>query len=165
MQKTGPDDIEQSNLNLSVDNNKNTKDSSSDFNENSICCIKNRTKIIDNTCNDINKNIHETDINNENKLIRILIANNSLAAIKFILSLSDRAVEFYGMVTSVDIAANYLYISYLHKYIIVKNYSINEIIRACKELRPDLVWPEWGHSAEDFRLPLYLENNNFCSWG
>ncbi|KCZ75291.1 hypothetical protein H311_03734, partial [Anncaliia algerae PRA109] len=49
-------------------------------------------------------------------MIKIFIATNGLCATKFILSLQQCDVEFYGMLTREDLLANYTYIPHLKQY-------------------------------------------------
>lgn len=96
---------------------------------------------------------------------KILIANNSLAAIKFIISLSSRDITFLGMVTSHDLRSNQLYVNYLNRYLIVENYGVDEILRAATYFEPDLVWPGWGHSSENYLLPKALKESGYRFMG
>ncbi|KAF7683984.1 Acetyl-CoA carboxylase 2 [Astathelohania contejeani] len=102
------------------------------------------------------------------KIQKILIANNSLPAQKFITSLkeglpSEDCPLFYGMVTESDLHANMRYIDLLDGYRVIpsgpsiQNYgNVHLIVDIALEFGVDAVWPGWGHASENSELPALL---------
>ncbi|KCZ76369.1 hypothetical protein H311_02634, partial [Anncaliia algerae PRA109] len=96
-------------------------------------------------------------------MIKIFIATNGLCATKFILSLQQCDVEFYGMLTREDLLANYTYIPHLKQYRIVEsgnsevNYSnLDLICKLTKEFFCDYVFAGYGHASENPMLSKKL---------
>jgi len=103
---------------------------------------------------------------------RILIANNGLAAAKFLLSLHNvrndtddvSQTEFFGMVTAEDLQSNASYINMLDFVISVPsgpsrvNFgNVDLIVSLAVKHGCDAVWPGWGHASENYLLPESLE--------
>lgn len=104
---------------------------------------------------------------------RVLIANNGMAACKFLNSMSsaknvlkeDPGTLFFGMVSTDDLQANSTYIQYLDFVIQVpsgpsrENYgNVDLIVSLAKNYECDAVWPGWGHASENDELARKLEN-------
>ena len=103
---------------------------------------------------------------------KILIANNGMAAVKFIRSIqrwtlecfNDKyAVEMIGMATPEDRRANTEYIRLADRVINVpggsnvNNYAnVNLIVKLACEYHVDAVWAGWGHASENPQLPNRL---------
>lgn len=104
---------------------------------------------------------------------RILIANNGMAAVKFIRSiqrwtmacLNDKhAIELIAMATPEDRSANTEYIRLADRAISVpggsnvNNYAnVSLIVQLACDNHVDAVWPGWGHASENPQLPNTLE--------
>ena len=101
---------------------------------------------------------------------RILIANNGMAAVKFISSINSAKSLiplpplFFGMVSSDDLHSNPSYIQLLDYIIKVpggpshENYgNVELIVKLAKEYKCDAVWPGWGHASENYLLAQSLE--------
>lgn len=99
-------------------------------------------------------------------LTKILIVNNSLAALKFIHSIQQSNFKclFYGVATSDDL--NSLYVKYLDDFEVVPcgdsalNFcNVELILGAAKKFNVDFVWPGWGYLSENSVLPRVLLEN------
>ena len=104
---------------------------------------------------------------------RILVANNGMAATKFILSIrnwlfesfgDDRLVHIIAMATPEDIKANAAHLHAADSFFEVpggpnfNNYANVSVIVSMASLHEaDAVWPGWGHASENPALPRTLE--------
>ena len=103
---------------------------------------------------------------------RILIANNGMAAAKFLISMHShfqstkdaRPIHFCGMVSPDDLKSGASYISKLDSIVLVPsgpssaNYgNVDLIVELAKEHSCGAVWPGWGHASENFLLAQKLE--------
>lgn len=97
---------------------------------------------------------------------KILILNNSLAAMKFIYSIKKTRMEcvFFGLATSEDFKS--AYINFLDDFEVLPsgesslNFSnIDAILKAALKFKVDLVWPGWGFLSENSILPKILHEN------
>ena len=104
---------------------------------------------------------------------RILIANNGMAARKFILSVrewcfhnfdDERLIQLVAMATPDDMKANSMHIHSADAFVEVpggpnfNNYAnVNLIARLATAHKCDAVWPGWGHASENPALPRALE--------
>uniref|UniRef100_A0A7S4BXK4 Acetyl-CoA carboxylase n=1 Tax=Chrysotila carterae TaxID=13221 RepID=A0A7S4BXK4_CHRCT len=104
---------------------------------------------------------------------RILIANNGMAARKFILSVRNWCYQSFGdatiikllaMATPEDIKANAMHINSADAFFEVpggpnfNNYAnVNVITRLAVAHKADAVWPGWGHASENPALPRTLD--------
>ena len=104
---------------------------------------------------------------------RILVANNGMAATKFILSVrnwlfesfgDDRLVHIIAMATAEDIKANAAHLHAADSFFEVpggpnfNNYANVSVIVSMASLHEaDAVWPGWGHASENPALPRTLE--------
>ncbi|KAL4426359.1 hypothetical protein ABPG77_004653 [Micractinium sp. CCAP 211/92] len=103
----------------------------------------------------------------------VLVANNGLAATKFIRSIrswayknfgNDRAVNLIAMATPEDMRADAEHIRMADQFVEVpggknsNNYA-NVLLIAAMAMRAgvDAVWPGWGHASEKPELPKALE--------
>ncbi|KAM0675082.1 hypothetical protein GVAV_001422 [Gurleya vavrai] len=95
---------------------------------------------------------------------RILVANNSLAAHKFIISLRKlkRKFKLFGLATKEDLTS--CYIEGLDSFELLesgppsKNFeNIDAIVDAAKKFDVDFVWPGWGYLSEKCELPRRLK--------
>ncbi|EJW04500.1 hypothetical protein EDEG_01268 [Edhazardia aedis USNM 41457] len=114
-----------------------------------------------------NDKLHDFKGNNEQDLetqraVKILIANNSLSALKVIYSLSNYNIEFYGLTTKEDL--HMTYINYLTNFVILpsgpssNNYTnIDLIVDAAKRFEVDFVYPGWGYLSENYLFPKNFE--------
>ena len=108
---------------------------------------------------------------------RILIANNGMAAMKFLTSMKqgrafDEAAsefEFFGMVSPEDLESGATYVEGLDYIILVPsgpsvcNYSnVKLIVESAVKHECDAVWPGWGHASENFELAQALELAGIC---
>ena len=105
---------------------------------------------------------------------RILVANNGMAARKFIFSVRNWLFQQFGdtslirllaMATPEDVKANSSAIHSADAYIDVpgganyNNYANVEVItRLALAHKVDAVWPGWGHASENPALPRALES-------
>ncbi|KAL3655269.1 acetyl-coenzyme-A carboxylase [Castilleja foliolosa] len=99
----------------------------------------------------------------------ILIANNGMAAVKFIRSIrtwayetfgSDKAILLVAMATPEDMRINAEHIRIADKFVEVpggtnnNNYANVQLIVEMAEItHVDAVWPGWGHASENPELP------------
>ncbi|KAK6938183.1 Acetyl-CoA carboxylase, central domain [Dillenia turbinata] len=99
----------------------------------------------------------------------ILIANNGMAAVKFIRSIrtwayetfgTDRAILLVAMATPEDMRINAEHIRIADQFVEVpggtnnNNYANVQLIVEMAEItRVDAVWPGWGHASENPELP------------
>ncbi|KAI5186383.1 acetyl-CoA carboxylase / biotin carboxylase 1 [Nematocida homosporus] len=99
---------------------------------------------------------------------RIFVANNSLAALKFILSMNDFSFrkfgrglfEFYGLARPSDRSGESKYLDLLTDYAEVEeedpraSFKNPEVIcQLARQFGCRYVWPGWGHASEDPELP------------
>lgn len=112
---------------------------------------------------------------------QILIANNGIAAVKFIRSIRHWAYETFGreneikllaMATTQDINANAEYIKMADHYVEVQggpnyfNYAnVDLIVDIAVRMKCQAVWPGWGHSSENPRLPDLLAQHGIIFIG
>ncbi|MES1910740.1 MAG: hypothetical protein MHM6MM_003275 [Cercozoa sp. M6MM] len=107
-------------------------------------------------------------------LRRVLIANNGLAAVKFIRSVRQwcatavgnaHAVTLVCMASADDVAANAEFVRLADERVPVpvpggasaKNYgNVSLIASLALRAKCDAVWPGWGHASENPRLPALL---------
>ncbi|CAN8288726.1 unnamed protein product [Cochlearia groenlandica] len=109
-----------------------------------------------------------------NRPIRsILIANNGMAAVKFITSVRTWAYETFGdekaiklvvMATPEDMRINAEHIRIADQFVEVpggtnnNNYAnVHLIVQMAEVARVDAVWPGWGHASENPKLPDALK--------
>lgn len=106
------------------------------------------------------------------KLKRILIANNGLAAVKFILSIKKWSTEalldstyftLIALVSDDDMKANSAFIELADEIVEIpggpsrNNYgNVSLIVNTAVCKRADAVWPGWGHASENPALPETL---------
>ena len=104
---------------------------------------------------------------------RILVANNGMAAAKFILSIRNWLFETFGdehlihiiaMATPEDMKASAKHLHLADAYYEVpggpnfNNYANVSVITSMAKLhRADAVWPGWGHASENPALPRTCE--------
>eukprot|EP01025_Chloroclados_australasicus_P043796 TRINITY_DN4697_c0_g2_i1.p1 TRINITY_DN4697_c0_g2~~TRINITY_DN4697_c0_g2_i1.p1 ORF type:complete len:514 (-),score=88.22 TRINITY_DN4697_c0_g2_i1:19-1401(-) len=102
----------------------------------------------------------------------ILVANNGIAAVKFIRSIrswafstfgSERAITLVAMASADDLRANAEHIRLADQFIEVpggsniNNYSnVKLIVDLAIRAQVDAVWPGWGHASENPSLPTAL---------
>ncbi|XP_010538957.1 PREDICTED: acetyl-CoA carboxylase 1 [Tarenaya hassleriana] len=105
----------------------------------------------------------------------ILIANNGMAAVKFIRSVRTWAYETFGtekaillvaMATPEDMRINAEHIRIADQFVEVpggtnnNNYAnVQLIVEMAEVTRVDAVWPGWGHASENPELPDALNAN------
>ena len=104
---------------------------------------------------------------------RILIANNGMAAAKFLMSMksaqsltdSHKHTQFFGMVSDDDLRSNPTYIQHLDYIVQVpggpsrNNYgNVDLIVDLARRYNCDAVWPGWGHASENYLLAQKLES-------
>ncbi|KEH34878.1 acetyl-CoA carboxylase, partial [Medicago truncatula] len=111
----------------------------------------------------------------------ILIANNGLAAVKFIRSVRSWAYETFGtenaiflvaMATPEDMRINAEHIRIANQFVEVpggtnnNNYANVQLILEIAEItHVDAVWPGWGHASEDLELPNALKEKGIVFLG
>ncbi|CAI9116352.1 OLC1v1017472C1 [Oldenlandia corymbosa var. corymbosa] len=99
----------------------------------------------------------------------ILIANNGMAAVKFIRSIrtwayetfgSEKAILLVAMATPEDMRINAEHIRIADQFVEVpggtnnNNYAnVQLIVEMAESTRVDAVWPGWGHASENPELP------------
>jgi len=121
------------------------------------------------------------DAGGERCIRSILVANNGMAASKFIMSIRNWLFERFGdaslirivsMATSEDIRANAMHLHHADSFVEVpaganfNNYAnVEVIVRLARENRVDAVWPGWGHASENPALPQALEANGITFVG
>ncbi|KAK3274777.1 hypothetical protein CYMTET_17053 [Cymbomonas tetramitiformis] len=105
---------------------------------------------------------------------RILVANNGLAAVRFIRRLrewsfknfgTETALHFICMATPEDVGANAEYFRLADEYVLVEggsnknNYAkVDLIVSTAVNVKADAVWPGWGHASENPNLPFSLRD-------
>ncbi|KAJ5067483.1 acetyl-coa carboxylase isoform a [Anaeramoeba ignava] len=110
-----------------------------------------------------------------NKIQRILIATNGIAAVKVIHSIKQWCYETFGnenlmqfvvMATPEDIKANAEYIRLSNRFVEVKdgpsyyNYgNVDLIVDIAEQTKVHAVFPGWGHASENPKLPLALSKS------
>ncbi|XP_019100885.1 PREDICTED: acetyl-CoA carboxylase 1-like [Camelina sativa] len=103
----------------------------------------------------------------------ILIANNGMAAVKFIRSVrtwayetfgTEKAILLVGMATPEDMRINAEHIRIADQFVEVpggtnnNNYAnVQLIVEMAEVTRVDAVWPGWGHASENPELPDALD--------
>ena len=103
---------------------------------------------------------------------KILIANNGMAATKYIISMrqwayaefgDERAIQFVAMATPEDLKANAEFIRLADSFVEVpggknlNNYAnVDVITELAQQQGVDGVWPGWGHASENPKLPNTL---------
>ncbi|KAK4374393.1 hypothetical protein RND71_005070 [Anisodus tanguticus] len=103
----------------------------------------------------------------------ILIANNGMAAVKFIRSIrtwayetfgSEKAILLVAMATSEDMRINAEHIRIADQFVEVpggtnnNNYAnVQLIVEMAEMTHVDAVWPGWGHASENPELPDALD--------
>ncbi|CAH9078511.1 unnamed protein product [Cuscuta europaea] len=103
----------------------------------------------------------------------ILVANNGMAAVKFIRSVrtwayetfgSEKAILLVGMATPEDMRINAEHIRIADQFVEVpggtnnNNYANVQLILEMAEItHVDAVWPGWGHASENPELPEALD--------
>ncbi|VDP97760.1 unnamed protein product [Trichobilharzia regenti] len=114
-------------------------------------------------------------------LLKILIANNGIAAVKCMRSLrkwsyatfgSSDVLRFVCMATPEDIQANAEYIKMANKMVLVpggsnvNNYAnVELILQTAVTNKVDAVWAGWGHASENPQLPEVLSKHNIAFLG
>ncbi|XP_078164139.1 acetyl-CoA carboxylase 1-like isoform X1 [Carex rostrata] len=99
----------------------------------------------------------------------ILVANNGMAAVKFMRSIRDWALEAFGnekaillvaMATPEDMRINAEHIRIADQFVEVpggtnnNNYAnVQKILEIAERTHVDAVWPGWGHASENPELP------------
>lgn len=112
---------------------------------------------------------------------QVLIANNGIAAVKFIRSIRHWSYEMFGrenevkllaMATTQDITANAEYIKMADHYVEVPggpnyfNYAnVDLIVELAVRMKCQAVWPGWGHSSENPKLPDLLNKHGIIFIG
>lgn len=111
---------------------------------------------------------------------RIFVANNSLAAVKFIVSMNSfsfrvfgcEIFSYYGMATVFDRQSQSKYLDLLTDYKeIDENSSCSifaspkKICQVAAEFKCKYVWPGWGHASEDPVLPAECAKHGLCFLG
>jgi len=116
----------------------------------------------------------------EYKGTRIFVANNSLSALKFIISLKDfsfrkfgrNVFEFYGIQRPSDRKSESKYLEHLSDYkevheedtvVSFKNPKI--LASTAAHFGCEFLWPGWGHSSEDPELPRECASSNVVFLG
>jgi len=105
---------------------------------------------------------------------RLLVANNGMAARKFIMSIRTWLFTNFGdaslihiisMATPEDLKANAMHLHSADAFYEVPGGSnasnfanVNLIVRLAKTHKCDAVWPGWGHASENPALPRTLES-------
>ncbi|OAG28880.1 acetyl-CoA carboxylase / biotin carboxylase 1 [Nematocida displodere] len=111
---------------------------------------------------------------------KIFVANNSLAALKFILSMNDfsfrrfgRGVfEFYGLARKSDKVGESKYLEYLTDYRDIDTEeasgcfsNVEVICETAEHFKCSYVWPGWGHASENPELPKACARRNLLFLG
>ena len=107
---------------------------------------------------------------------RILIANNGLAALKFMLSIKKWSTEalfdpnfftFISLVSDDDMRSNSAFVELTDEIVLIpggpskENYgNVSIIVESAILKKADAVWAGWGHASENPALPEAL---NDCS--
>jgi biotin carboxylase/acetyl-CoA carboxylase carboxyltransferase component/biotin carboxyl carrier protein len=115
---------------------------------------------------------HINELGGHSAIRKIFLANNGMAALKFVLSLEEysfrifgrQVFQFYGMATPADKESGAEYIAKLDRYVDVPDGHSAEtfgnvplVVGCAKSLGADCVWPGWGHASENSDLPRALE--------
>ncbi|KAJ4767613.1 Acetyl-CoA carboxylase [Rhynchospora pubera] len=111
----------------------------------------------------------------------ILVANNGMAAVKFMRSVRDWALETFGnekailltaMATPEDMRINAEHIRIADQFVEVpggtnnNNYAnVQKIVEIAERTRVDAVWPGWGHASENPELPEALTSKGITFLG
>ncbi|KAG2488653.1 hypothetical protein HYH03_012820 [Edaphochlamys debaryana] len=113
------------------------------------------------------------DMGGDRPIHSVLIANNGLAAVKFMRSVRSwasqalgaaRAITLVAMATPDDMRVNAEHIQLADQFVEVpggtnnNNYAnVELIVEIAKRAGVDAVWPGWGHASENPDLPSSLE--------
>lgn len=113
--------------------------------------------------------------------MKVLIANNGIAAVKCMRSIrrwayemfqNERAVRFIVMVTPEDLKANAEYIKMADQYVPVPGGSNNHnyanvelIVDIAIRTQAQAVWAGWGHASENPKLPKLLHKESIVFLG
>uniref|UniRef100_A0A4W5MK54 acetyl-CoA carboxylase n=1 Tax=Hucho hucho TaxID=62062 RepID=A0A4W5MK54_9TELE len=113
--------------------------------------------------------------------LKVLIANNGIAAVKCMRSIrrwsyemfrNERTIRFVVMVTPEDLKANAEYIKMADHYVPVpggannNNYAnVELIVDIAKRIPVQGVWAGWGHASENPKLPELLDKNGITFLG
>ncbi|KAH9617543.1 hypothetical protein KSS87_000856 [Heliosperma pusillum] len=111
----------------------------------------------------------------------ILIANNGMAAVKFIRSIrtwayetfgSEKAISLIAMATPEDMRINAQHIQIADQFVQVpggtnnNNYAnVQLIVEVAENTNVDAVWPGWGHASENPDLPDALSDRGIVFLG
>ncbi|CAI7906126.1 unnamed protein product [Closterium sp. NIES-54] len=111
----------------------------------------------------------------------VLIANNGIAAVKFINSIrswafetfgQERAIQMVAMATPEDMRANAEHIRMADTFVEVpggtnnNNYAnVQLIVEVAERTKVDAVWPGWGHASENPDLPQSLSAKGIAFLG
>lgn len=107
-------------------------------------------------------------------MLRLLVANNGLAAVKFIRSakLQYPTLEFVGMVSDDDANAKSEFVNLVDMIEMVpggsnvNNYAnVKLILKIAQKHGCQYVWPGWGHASENPELPELLTQNGIIFIG
>lgn len=101
-------------------------------------------------------------------VLKILIANNSLSAYKFVHSMKKTKLdcEFYGMATAETL--HQTYIKYLKNFVMLKSGEAKEnfsniqcVLDAAKLFEVDYVYPGWGYLSENSEFARKLNDMGY----
>uniref|UniRef100_M8BYH2 Acetyl-CoA carboxylase n=1 Tax=Aegilops tauschii TaxID=37682 RepID=M8BYH2_AEGTA len=111
----------------------------------------------------------------------VLVANNGMAAVKFMRSIrawasetfgTDKAVLLVAMATPEDLRANAEHVRIADQFLEVpggtnnNNYAnVQLIVEIAERTRISAVWPGWGHASEDPELPDALKEKGIIFLG
>ncbi|CAK0731625.1 hypothetical protein CVIRNUC_000020 [Coccomyxa viridis] len=112
------------------------------------------------------------ELGGENAIHSVLVANNGIAAVKFIRSIrswaykhfgNERAVALVAMATPEDMRIDAEHIRMADQFVEVPGGSNNNnygnvqlIVQVADRANVDAVWPGWGHASEKPELPTAL---------
>ncbi|KAI4986331.1 hypothetical protein ZWY2020_018961 [Hordeum vulgare] len=111
----------------------------------------------------------------------VLVANNGMAAVKFMRSIrawasetfgTDKAILLVAMATPEDLRANAEHVRIADQFLEVpggtnnNNYAnVQLIVEIAERTRVSAVWPGWGHASEDPELPDALKEKGIIFLG
>jgi acetyl-CoA carboxylase/biotin carboxylase 1 len=109
-------------------------------------------------------------------MVRILIANRGLSALKFIISVINWKndddyipITIVGIVTSSDVESGFKYIEFLDEQLHINDNDIytneDEMLNICLKNKIDAVWPGWGYLSENSEFVKKLEEHNIIFIG